>query len=86
MTPKQWVVYLLRCVDGSLYCGITNDLDKRIDKHNSGSGAKYTKTRRPVVLVYSEAAENKSAALKREWLIKQLSRKQKLELIEGTND
>jgi predicted GIY-YIG superfamily endonuclease len=82
MTQKQWCVYLLKCSDGSLYCGCTNDLNKRIAKHNAGSGAKYTQARRPVVLVYLEEAENKSAALKREYAIKRLSRQQKLELIE----
>jgi predicted GIY-YIG superfamily endonuclease len=80
MTQKQWCVYLLKCSDGSLYCGCTNDLNKRIEKHNAGTGAKYTKTRLPVELVYSEPAENKSAALKREYAIKQLSRQQKMEL------
>jgi putative endonuclease len=84
MIHKQWMVYLLQCSDGTLYCGCTNDLNKRIEKHNAGTGAKYTKARRPVVLVYWEWVENKSAALKREYAIKQLSRQQKMELIEGT--
>jgi putative endonuclease len=83
---KQWVVYLLHCADGSLYCGTTNDLEKRLEKHNAGKGAKYLRGRLPVVLAYSETAENKSAALKREYAIKQLSRAQKLELIGKTDE
>ena len=76
-------VYLLRCSDGSLYCGWTNDLEKRLVAHNSGKGAKYTKTRRPVELVYYEELPDKSSALKREYEIKHLSRAEKLRLIEN---
>lgn len=79
----SWFVYLVKCNDGSLYCGITNDLNKRVDKHNSGKGAKYTSTRRPVILVYSEPSENRSTASKREYQIKQLHRTEKLKLIES---
>ena len=76
-------VYLLRCSDNSLYCGWTTDLEKRIEAHNSGRGAKYTKSRRPVELVYSEECESKSAAMKREWFIKhKMTREQKLKLIQ----
>lgn len=73
--------YLLECADGTLYCGWTNQLNKRIKAHNDGKGAKYTKSRRPVRLVYAEEMENKREAMRREWEIKQLSRKEKLELI-----
>lgn len=81
--PKsnQWYVYLVCCADNSLYCGVSNNLIKRIEDHNSKKGAKYTKTRLPVVLVWSIVCENKSVALKTEYRIKQLSRKEKLELI-----
>ena len=81
----NWVVYLLRCADQSLYCGITNNLSKRIQDHNNKVGAAYTKSRLPVVLVYSETSLNRSSASKREYEIKQLSRKQKLVLIESYN-
>ncbi|MEZ4180613.1 MAG: GIY-YIG nuclease family protein [Candidatus Doudnabacteria bacterium] len=77
----MFYVYLVKCSDNSLYCGYTNDLDKRIKAHNSGLGAKYTTTRKPVKLVYSEKFDNKSQALKREFEIKQLTRPQKLQLI-----
>jgi putative endonuclease len=73
----NWVCYLLHCADGTLYCGITNQLEKRLAAHNMGEGAKYTRGRTPVMLVYQEDCEDKSAALKREWQIKQLSREQK---------
>ena len=76
-------VYLLRCSDNSLYCGWTTDLEKRIEAHNSGRGAKYTKNRRPVELVYYEECESKSAAMKREWFIKhKMTREEKLKLIQ----
>ncbi len=74
--------YIVRCSDGSLYTGWTNDLAKRIRAHNEGTGAKYTKSRRPVELVYYEVFENKEDAMKREAAIKQLSRKEKEELIQ----
>ena len=76
--------YIVKCSDGSLYTGWTNDLDKRLKAHNSGRGAKYTKTRRPVELVYYEKFLTKQEAMSREVRIKQLSRSQKLELIAGT--
>ena len=72
--------YILKCNDGTLYTGWTNNLEKRIKDHNEGKGAKYTKPRRPVELVYYEAFECKEEAMKREYAIKQLSRKQKEEL------
>lgn len=75
-------VYMLRCADGSLYTGWTNNLQKRVKAHQSGRGAKYTRSRSPVELVYSEELADKTAALKREYAIKQLSHEQKLNLIE----
>lgn len=76
----NWVCYLLECADGTLYCGITNDLDKRIAAHNAGEGAKYTRSRLPVRLAYTETCAGKSVALKREYEIKRLSRARKLVL------
>lgn len=73
--------YIVECADGSLYCGWTNNLEKRIADHNAGKGAKYTKTRLPVKLVYHETFETKEEAMSREWHIKQLRREAKLELI-----
>ena len=73
--------YILHCADGTLYCGWTNDLKKRLHAHNSGTGAKYTKSRRPVTLAYYEAFGTKQEAMKREYAIKQLPRKKKEELI-----
>lgn len=79
--------YILRCADGSLYTGWTNDLEKRVEQHNSGKGAKYTKGRGPVRLVYYEEFETKEGAMRRECRIKRLSRKEKEELIQsGTED
>jgi len=77
--------YLLRCNDGSLYCGWTNDIEKRLRNHKLGKAAKYTKARLPVELVYFEEYETKAEAMKRECAIKKLSRSKKLELIEGKN-
>ncbi|UXR78508.1 MULTISPECIES: GIY-YIG nuclease family protein [unclassified Staphylococcus] len=74
--------YMVECADRSLYTGYTTDLTARIHKHNEGKGAKYTKTRRPVRLKYYEIYETKSEALKREYAIKQLTRQQKIALIE----
>lgn len=73
--------YILRCADGSLYTGWTNDLSKRLSAHNAGRGAKYTRARRPVVLVYWECFSTKREAMAREWAIKRLSRGEKLALI-----
>ena len=78
---KQWYVYILRCADGTLYTGMTDDVTRRAEVHNSGKGAKYTRGRTPVEVVYSEECETYSAALKREYAIKQLTRKEKLYLI-----
>ena len=73
--------YILKCKDGSLYTGLTTDLEQRVAAHNTGKGAKYTKARRPVELVYFEEFETKEQAMKREYAIKQMARKDKLELV-----
>ncbi len=73
--------YIVKCSDKTLYTGWTNNLKKRLEAHNSGKGAKYTKTRRPVELVYFEEYDTKQEAMKREYAIKQLSRQKKLALI-----
>lgn len=74
-------VYILRCADGTLYTGCTNDLARRLRTHNAGKGAKYTRARLPVELVYAEEAADKSQALRREAAIKAMPRSEKLELI-----
>lgn len=78
--------YIIKCADSTLYTGWTNDLDKRIKVHNSGKGAKYTKTRRPVKLVYYEEHETKNEAMSREYAIKQLTRREKELLIQGNGN
>lgn len=77
-----WFVYLLRCADGSFYAGITTDLSRRVIEHNADDrrGARYTRGRRPVVLVYAESCENRAAATRRERQIKRLPRRAKLAL------
>lgn len=82
---SAWV-YIVRCSDGTLYTGWTNDLQKRLAAHNSGAGAKYTKGRAPVTLVYREEATDKKEALTRELAIKKLKRAAKLALIERNSD
>ncbi|MES3712518.1 GIY-YIG nuclease family protein [Staphylococcus ureilyticus] len=74
-------IYIVRCKDGSLYTGYAKDIEQRIAKHNSGQGAKYTKIRLPVELVYQEMFNTKSEALKREYEIKTFTREKKLQLI-----
>jgi putative endonuclease len=83
MSGKSWWVYIVRCADGSLYTGIARDLEQRIAAHNGAgpAGASYTRARRPVRLVYREAAASRSAASRREYQIKQLSREDKLALV-----
>ena len=76
-----WIVYILKCSDGTLYTGITNDLTKRLAAHSNGHGAKYTKGRGPLQHVYSEIADDRSTAQKRESSIKKLSRAEKLRMI-----
>ena len=75
--------YIVKCSDGTYYTGYTNDLEKRLLAHNAGKGAKYTRNRRPVEMVYFEEYEDKSEAMKREYAIKRLTRKQKEKLISG---
>ena len=79
----MWYVYIVECSDGTLYTGITTDVNKRIETHNKGKGAKYTKTRLPVVLRASYDGFDKSTAAKEEYRIKQLTRKEKLKMING---
>lgn len=86
MTNKKYYVYLLKCNDNSLYCGYTVDLQNRVSAHNNKTGAKYTRSRTPVELVYYEIFSNKSDALKRECSIKKLTRDKKLLLIENLKD
>ena len=79
---NTWKLYILRCGDGTLYTGITTDVEKRLEAHRSGKGAKYTRGRGPLELAYREACGTHSDALKREYQIKQLSRQEKQLLIE----
>lgn len=78
-----WTVYILRCADGTLYTGITKDVARRVEEHNSNGllAARYTRARRPVVLVYREAAATRSAACRREYRIKQMTRADKQKLL-----
>ena len=78
---SRWLVYLLRCRDGSLYTGITNDLPKRLKAHAAGKASKYTRSRLPVTLAFTEPQPTKSRALKREAAIKKLRRAQKDQLL-----
>jgi putative endonuclease len=73
----MWYVYIVRCADRTLYTGVARDLSARIDAHNAGHGAKYTRARLPVKLIYQETAADRSAALRREHAIKRLSRTEK---------
>ena len=76
-----WYVYMLRCGDGSLYTGSTTDVERRLREHQGGTGARYTRSRPPVTLAYTEAVADRSAAQRREAAIKKLPRAQKLKLI-----
>jgi len=78
----KWHVYIVRCSDGSLYTGVALDVDDRVRVHNTGKGAKYTRSRKPVELVYSEPVGEKGDALRREYDIKQLTTKAKHQLID----
>ena len=80
----MWYLYILRCKDGSLYTGITTDVEKRLEAHRAGKGAKYTRGRSPLELVYREECGDHSDALRREAEIKRLPRDEKLKLIEKT--
>jgi predicted GIY-YIG superfamily endonuclease len=75
--PVTWLLYLLKCRDNTMYTGITNDLPRRITQHNNGTASRYTRSRLPVKLIFSEPCLNRSQALKKEYAIKQLSRKEK---------
>ena len=77
---KMHYTYMLQCKDGTYYIGYTNDLEKRVKAHNEGKGAKYTKGRGPVELIYYEEYEEKSIAMRREWEMKRMTRSQKEEL------
>ena len=79
---NSWKLYILRCGDGTLYTGITTDVEKRLEAHRSGKGAKYTRGRGPLELVYREECGDHSTALKRELEIKKLSREEKEKMIE----
>ncbi|WP_299871722.1 GIY-YIG nuclease family protein [uncultured Cocleimonas sp.] len=81
---SEWFVYMLRCSDNSLYTGVTTDVERRLKEHNEEkAGAKYTRVRRPVSLVYEEAAESRSAACQREYQLKQLKKSDKESFIKG---
>ena len=78
---SNWYLYILRCADGTLYTGITTDVERRLEAHRSGKGAKYTRGRSPLELAYREECGSHSDALKRELLVKKMSREQKEQLI-----
>lgn len=80
---KQWILYILSCKDSTFYTGITDNLERRLMQHNSGKGAKYTRGRSPVLLVYTEKCENHSQALKREFAVKKLSKSEKQKLCDN---
>ncbi len=82
----MWHVYIISCADSSLYTGIAKNLEERINLHNTGHGAKYTRSRRPVELVYSESAIDRATALRREIAIKRLERDGKMKLIESCSN
>jgi putative endonuclease len=87
-TKPAWTVYILRCADGSLYTGITRDVVRRVEEHNSNRllAARYTRSRRPVTLVYQERAATRSAACKREYRIKRMARGDKLRLVASKDE
>ncbi len=80
----RWLLYIVKCRDGSLYTGITNNLEQRIEQHNKGKASRYTRARLPVIVVYKEGCNNKSSALRKELKMKALSRKEKEEYIVRT--
>ena len=82
----MWYLYILRCRDGTLYTGITTDVEKRLEAHRSGKGAKYTRGRSPLELVYQEECGEHSAALRREHEIKSLPREEKLKLLQNPEE
>ena len=82
---REWRVYILRCRTGELYTGSTNDIDRRVGQHNAGRASKFTRSRRPVLLVYQEACVSRSAALRREVQIKGMDRGEKLALVQSAS-
>lgn len=86
MTEKSWSLYILRCGDGSLYTGIALDVQARLAQHRDGTGAKYTRGRGPLELVYEEVCESHSHALKREYQIKSLTKAEKLALLQSVEE
>lgn len=82
VSNSRWFVYLLECSDGTYYCGITNNLEKRLNAHNSGKGAKYTRKRGPYILLGTISAPDKISAAKLEYFIKQQSKKEKLRIFQ----
>ncbi len=78
---EHWFVYILRCADGTLYTGVTLDLDRRCRQHNAGTASRYTRSRLPTKLIYREQQNGRGAALKREFAIKRLTRPEKMALI-----
>jgi predicted GIY-YIG superfamily endonuclease len=80
-TNKAWFLYLVRCADGSLYTGITNNVTRRCQQHNAGTASRYTRSRLPVELIYQESHVSRSVALKRELAVKAMSREEKESLI-----
>ena len=84
ISGKHWFLYVVRCCDGTLYTGVTTDLNRRVNEHNTSKrGAKYTKTRRPVNLIWSNKYNNRSEAQSAEYSFKKLSRKEKLDIIKN---
>ena len=81
---KKYYVYILQTVDNTLYCGFTDDVEKRFEAHKNGEGAKYTRSHKPLKIVYTQRFETKSEAMKEEYRIKKLSRQDKIKLINGT--
>ena len=80
---RSWYVYILKCRDGTLYTGTTNDLSRREEEHNRGTASRYTRSRRPVQIIYQEPCPNRSAALKKEYAVKSLTRKEKEDYIDS---
>ena len=83
---KKWYLYILECNDGSLYTGITDDVERRLNAHQKGKGAKYTRGRSPLLLRYTEICDNHSVALKREIQVKNLTKAQKMQLFNLQNE
>ena len=80
-SDDPWIIYILRCVDGSLYTGITKNVERRCQQHNDGTASRYTRSRRPTKLVWQEVQPSRSSALKREAAIKAMTRRDKLAMI-----